>query len=88
MESLLQNPYVFVLGILLLTVGVPTIAHYWHQLRRTELDASLKHEMLQRGMSAAEIKMVLEASSGRRGEAPRPDSGPAGDRVDFVRGKV
>ena len=31
--------------------------HYWHKVRETEL----KREMLARGMSAEEIKTVLEA---------------------------
>jgi hypothetical protein len=39
-------------------VGVITIvAHYWHQNRLTEL----KREMLNRGMSAEEIKTVLDS---------------------------
>lgn len=33
----------------------------WCQYRKAELAANLKHEMLARGMSAEEIKTVLEA---------------------------
>ncbi|HEV3023812.1 MAG TPA: hypothetical protein VGX76_15160, partial [Pirellulales bacterium] len=45
-----------------------------------EIDASLKHDMLNRGMSAADIKTVLEASSD--GEAMRLAlSGDQGVRV-------
>jgi hypothetical protein len=62
MEELLANPYVFVLGILVITVGVPTVSHYWCMNRKNELDAALKQDMINRGMSAEEIKMVLEAS--------------------------
>lgn len=41
-------------------VGVIAIvAHYWHQNRLTEL----KREMLNRGMSAEEIKTVLNAGA-------------------------
>jgi hypothetical protein len=71
MTELLQSPYVFVLGILFLTVAVPTSWHYWCQYRRNELDAALKHDMLQRGMSAEEIRLVLEASSGKSRETCR-----------------
>lgn len=35
--------------------------HYWHKLHETEL----KREMLARGMSAEEIKTVLEATDKR-----------------------
>jgi hypothetical protein len=61
MNELLWNPFVFVLGILLITVAVPVIAHYWYEMRKHEFDAGLKHDMLQRGMSAEEIRMVLDA---------------------------
>jgi hypothetical protein len=71
MNDVLQNPFVFVLGILFFTVVVPTSWHYWCQYRRNEWDAALKQEMLQRGMSAAEIKLVLEASSGKSLECSR-----------------
>jgi hypothetical protein len=71
MTELLHSPFVFVLGILFLTVAVPVSWHYWCQYRRNELDAALKHVMLQRGMTAEEIKLVLEASSGRSRESSR-----------------
>ena len=73
MTELLNSPYLFVLGILFLTVAVPTSWHYWCQYRRHELDAALKHDMLQRGMSAEEIKLVLEASSGKSRETSRSE---------------
>jgi hypothetical protein len=44
-------------------VVVPAIARYWWRIRQSEIDASLKHEMLERGMSAEEIQMVLAAST-------------------------
>jgi hypothetical protein len=75
MQQLLDSPFVFVLGILVLTVAVPTVAHYWYQLRKAELDASLKHDMLQRGMSAEDIARVLEAP-GRRGSSPARATAP------------
>ena len=66
-QQLLESPYVFVLGILLITVAVPVVVHHWHATRRAELDAALKQDMLQRGMTAEEIKMVLESRSDRTG---------------------
>lgn len=61
-----------ILIILCLTIAslVSTAAHYWHKSRKIELEASLKLEMIQRGMSAEEIERVMRASvgSGRTGE--------------------
>jgi hypothetical protein len=61
MPEILHNPFVFVCAILVLTVALPTVVRHWYLLRKAELEASLKQEMIQRGMSAGEIKMVLEA---------------------------
>ena len=41
------------------------IANYWHESRKAELAANLKQDMLNRGMSAEEIKTVLEAGNPR-----------------------
>jgi len=68
MNELLENPFVFVLGILLITVAVPVIAHYWYEMRKHESDAALKHDMLQRGMSAEEIRMVLDIPAKKPGK--------------------
>ena len=38
----------------------------WRLHRRTEMEAALKQEMLQRGMSAEEIERVLSARMGTR----------------------
>ena len=65
MSEVLNSPFVFVIGILVVTVAVPTITYYWQKTRRAEIDAALKQDMLQRGMSADDIRTVLEASSDR-----------------------
>jgi hypothetical protein len=48
------------------------IGDYWYKIRRAELAARLKQDMLDRGMSAEEIRVVLDAgtkkSSGCGGE--------------------
>jgi hypothetical protein len=42
---------------------VAIIAGNWRKIRRAEMEAALKQDMLNRGMSAEEIKTVLEAGS-------------------------
>ncbi len=63
METLFHNPAFLFWSAITLMCVVPTIAYYWCKIRQAELDAALKQEMLQRGMSAEEIQMVLSASS-------------------------
>ncbi len=40
---------------------VHSLSSVWLKYRKAEMAASLKHEMIARGMSAEEIKTVLEA---------------------------
>ena len=40
-----------------------TIAKTWGRVRRAEMDALLKHKMLDQGMSAEDIKKVLESGT-------------------------
>ena len=53
---------VIILGIIF-GIGVPIVAQYWYKLRVKQWEMSLKHTMLERGMSADEIKSVLETSA-------------------------
>jgi len=46
-------------------VAIVIIAVQWRKMRQAEIDAALKQEMIQRGMSANEIATVLEARSKR-----------------------
>jgi hypothetical protein len=63
METFLNHPAaVFWTAIALICI-VPAIARYWWRIRQAEIDAALKQDMLQRGMSAEEIQMVLSAST-------------------------
>ena len=53
------------------------IAIQWRKIRQTEIQAALKHDMLERGMSAEEIRMVVEAgwqsvALAALGKAPEP----------------
>lgn len=61
----LSEPIVIIFLWLTITSVVGSIAHYWHKVRRDELELALKQEMVQRGMSADEIVKVLQGSKGR-----------------------
>jgi len=52
-----------VFGFAALVIFVPMISNHWYKLRVKQWEMSLKHTMLERGMSAEEIKAVLEASA-------------------------
>ena len=59
-EQWMTPEFVFWMAIVLV-VCVPAVAGTWRMMRRDELDAALKHDMIERGMSAAEIEQVLAA---------------------------
>lgn len=46
-----------------LCVLLVLVADYWQRIRKTEIAARLKQDMLDRGMSAEEIRIVLEAGT-------------------------
>jgi hypothetical protein len=52
-----------VFGFALVVVLVPMLSNHWYKLRVKQWEMSLKHTMLERGMSADEIRSVLEASA-------------------------
>ena len=54
-----------VLGLMIPLTGIVfgTLTNYWRRSRQAELDAALKQQMLERGMSADELVQVLEAKS-------------------------
>jgi hypothetical protein len=41
------------------------IASAWQKVRRVETDPALKQDMLNRGMSAWEIRVILDAGTGK-----------------------
>jgi hypothetical protein len=65
-------------GLLCGIIGI--IAGTWQKVRRAEIAAALKQEMLNRGMSAEDIRTVLEAGSkeSRRAMRHRPSRCPSG----------
>jgi hypothetical protein len=42
------------------------VGSFMYKHRRLQVEAALKHDMLERGMSAEDIERVLEASTSRR----------------------
>lgn len=61
--GMLRDPVFLIFGGSAMVAVVAIAGYYWFALRTAQLDASLKQEMLARGMSAAEIQAVLAASS-------------------------
>lgn len=68
--------YSFLAAVIL----IPTLAHYWSKLRVKEWEMSLKHAMIERGMSALDIERVLAATS--RGGLTTEAIERAGDRLE------
>ncbi|HEV3255568.1 MAG TPA: hypothetical protein VG013_01685 [Gemmataceae bacterium] len=66
-DLLIKNPWLIpcILGLLIPLTAIifGTVSTHLRKVRQAELDAGLKHDMLERGMSPEEIKTVLEASS-------------------------
>jgi hypothetical protein len=68
MPELLKSPTIIVFGSLLLIclmILAAIVAFLWYKVHKTEAETALKLEMIQRGMSAAEIQQVLKASTDR-----------------------
>jgi hypothetical protein len=76
MIELLSNPLFIVFASITLYCVVSTVAVQWRKVRQAEIDAALKHEMIQRGMSADDIQKVLEASSRKSRNDPAAPKQP------------
>jgi hypothetical protein len=78
LELLHEQPWLLAvgLGVLIPLFGIVfgTVTKYLTDVRRAELDTALKQDMVQRGMSADEIKTVIEATSHRKGRRHAPES--------------
>jgi hypothetical protein len=62
-----------VLGSVGAVISTTTVlAVQWRRVRQAELEAGLKQDMLQRGMSAYEIAAVVRATAGETG-ADQPE---------------
>jgi hypothetical protein len=78
LELLRNDPWLIVIGLGVLipitAIIFGNVTSYLTRVRQAELEASLKQEMLQRGMSAEEIRVVIEATSHRKGKRCKPES--------------
>ena len=64
MQAIFTNStFIFFSAIVLICV-VPTIAHYWWKIRQAEIEATLKRDMLDRGLSVEEMERILAAGMG------------------------
>jgi hypothetical protein len=80
-------PCVLVAGVIVACTAIVFITDYLRTSHQAQIDASLKEDMLERGMSAADIKTVLEARTD--GEAARLAlSGNQGVRVGLGKFQV
>jgi hypothetical protein len=75
LELLQDHPWLIVCmlaaGVIVVCTAIVFLTDHVRSSHQAEIDASLKHEMLSRGMSAADIKTVLEASTdGRHADQP------------------
>jgi hypothetical protein len=70
---LVDNPWLvlcgLIAGVIVACTAIVFITDYLRTSHQAQIDASLKEDMLERGMSAADIKTVLEARTD--GEAAR-----------------
>ncbi len=80
LELVRENPWLIIvcLALLIPILGIifGTVTGHLTRVRKAEIEAGLKLEMVQRGMSAEEIKMVIEAmprKSGNREPASRKE---------------
>jgi hypothetical protein len=64
METFFANGGTVVLTFAALSIpaAVAIVAYFWYKLRRDEMLANLKRELSDRGMSAEEIRAVIEAA--------------------------
>lgn len=71
MTELLHSPvFLSITGGVLIVLGT-TLARCWLKVRRATLEAELKMEMIQRGMTADEICQVIQSRAGDKREYSR-----------------
>jgi hypothetical protein len=91
LQLLTDNPWLalcgLISGVIVACVAIVVITDYFRKSHQAEIDAALKQDMLNRGMCAADIKIVLEACAD--GEATRMAlSGDQGVRVGLGKFQV
>lgn len=78
MSEHFSNPVFLTFGFLTVTGVVSVVANYWHKVSALTVEADLKRDMLNRGMSADEIAQVTQASVG--GDSRRASRSSTADR--------
>jgi hypothetical protein len=72
MQEFFSHKEGYIALIFIAVFGLPMVAgivgYFWYKLRRDEILASLKRDMLERGLSAEEIQKVIEAGAPAPGE--------------------
>src|ERR1043166_5292292 len=67
MQFIYENPWIVIVGLtMMISITAILIAvpfENWRKVRQAEVEASLKHTMLERGMSAEEIATVINAGT-------------------------
>jgi hypothetical protein len=76
-----------VVGGLLVAI-IAVVAMQWRRVRIAEIEASLKQQMLDKGMTAAEIETVMKASQQPAGSASHSTGIEAVDRAALVQRMV
>jgi hypothetical protein len=71
MTELLRDPLFLSLAAGVLIVLGTTLSGCWVRARKAALEADLKREMIERGMSADDIVRIIEARSGSACERVR-----------------
>jgi len=66
MDALLANPTLPFWTFLTLIIVGCTGFHYWAEIRKAEIAASLKSQMLSQGLTVDEICRVMQAREGAR----------------------
>ncbi len=91
-QLFLDNPWLvlcaLVAAVIVCCVAIVFITDYLRKSHQSEIDASLKQDMLSRGMSAADIKTVLEASADGEAQRLAAISNNQGVRVGLGRFQV
>ena len=63
--DVLETAVVAIAGAIIAVTAI--VAVQWRKVRQADFEASLKHDMLNRGMSAEDIERVIKASNTPRG---------------------
>jgi hypothetical protein len=80
-ETLSRMNYGEMMGFVALGGGlligfIAVLGGVWSEIRKTEIAAGLKHDMLERGLSAGEIQTVLDAGTKRSGRGAAASYSP------------